>query len=166
MDPDNDGWLDIFMVNGHVYPEMGDRYRQKPLIFRNLRNGKFEEWPLLLSPLPGRGAAIGDFDNDGDLDILINNIDAPPALYENKGKPAGNWITVEASTGARITVRANGTTQFSEARSSSGYLSSSDRRMHFGLGEAPAADEIQIAYGGGRSETLKNVKANQRLSRR
>ncbi|MSV29715.1 MAG: CRTAC1 family protein [Bryobacterales bacterium] len=166
LDLDNDGWLDIFMVNGHVYPEMGGRYRQKPLIFRNLRNGKFTEWPLLASALPGRGAAIGDFDNDGDLDILINNIDASPVLYENRGKPAGNWITVEAPVGARITVRTNGMSQFGEARSSSGYLSSSDRRMHFGLGEAAAADEIQITYVGGRRETLKNVKANQRLSRR
>ena len=165
LDLDNDGWLDMLMVNGHVYPEMGEQYRQKPLIFRNLRNGKFEEWPLLPKPLPGRGAAIGDFDNDGDLDILINNIDAPPVLYENRGKPAGNWITVEAPAGAWIVVKANGMMQSSEARSSSGYLSSSDRRVHFGLGEAAVADQIQITRGAQR-ETLNNVKANQRLSRR
>jgi hypothetical protein len=88
------------------------------------------------------------------------------ALNENSGKPTGNWITIEAPAGTRITLRANGMIQFSEARSSSGYLSSSDRRTHFGLGEAAVADEIQITYGGGRRETLKNVKANQRLSRR
>jgi hypothetical protein len=163
LDLDNDGWLDIFMVNGHVYPEMGEQYRQRPLIFRNLRNGKFEEWPLLPAPLPGRGAAVGDFDNDGDLDILINNIDAPPTLYENRGKPAGNWITVEAPAGSWISVTAKGMTQSSESRSSSGYLSSSDRRLHFGLGEAAEADEIQITQGGRRRELLKNVKANQRL---
>ncbi len=166
LDLDNDGWLDILAVNGHVYPEMGSRYRQQPQIFRNLGNGKFEEWPLLPALLPGRGAAVGDYDNDGDLDILINNIDAAPSLYENRGKPAGNWITVETPAGAWITIKANGMTQTAEARSSSGYLSSSDRRVHFGLGPAAEIDEIEIAYGGGRHETLKKLKVNQRLLRR
>jgi hypothetical protein len=163
LDIDHDGWLDVFMVNGHVYPEMGSDYRQRPLAFRNLRVGRFEPWPLFPAALPARGSALGDYDNDGDLDILINNIDAAPVLYQREGKPAANWVMIDAPPGARITLRAGELTQFREIRSASGYLSTSDRRAHFGLGPVSLIDEIRIMYPSGRERALRAVKPNQHL---
>src|SRR5262249_55426159 len=145
--------------------EMGSAYRQKPLAFRNLRNGRFEEWPLFSQPLAGRGAAVGDFDNDGDLDILINNMDDRPSLYENTGHPPGNWLTVVLdgnSNGARITVRTAGITQMREIRCCSGYLSSSDRRANFGLGAAESAD-VEVVWPNGKRTNAAGVKARQFL---
>jgi hypothetical protein len=166
IDLDLDGWLDLFMVNGHVYPEVGNQYRQRPLVFRNLHDGKFEDWPLFPTPLAGRGAAIGDFDNDGDLDILINNMDGPPVLYENQGKPKGAWLMLSLeghAIGARVLVEAGGMTQLREIRGASGYLSSSDRRPHFGLGGSAMADAVEILWPNGKRQRLKSVKANQIL---
>lgn len=175
----NSGWMDIFVVNGHVYPEVdtqpaGTNYRQKPLYFRNLRNGKFAS---IVPGAPfeksytGRGAAIGDFDNDGALDILINNIDGAPVLLRNSGTPRQNWLEVllhghlrnRNALGARVSVRVGGATQMREINGASGYLSSSSRRAHFGLGASGQVDEVTIVWPNGRKRLLKNVKASQRL---
>ncbi|MGH9629173.1 MAG: CRTAC1 family protein [Bryobacteraceae bacterium] len=165
-DFDMDGWLDIFIVNGHVYPEVdtrpvGTTYRQKAMWFRNLKNGKFEEIAGFADPLAGRGAATGDFDNDGDLDIVINNIDGPPALLRNEGIPGMNWLQIGAPLGARVWVKTQGLTQMREISSASGYLSSSSRRAYFGLGSASKADEVSVSLPDGRKQTRLDVRANQ-----
>ncbi|MDQ6706887.1 MAG: CRTAC1 family protein [Acidobacteriota bacterium] len=175
----NSGWMDVFVVNGHVYPEVdtqpaGTNYRQKPLYFRNLRNGKFASTtpgaPFEKS-YTGRGAAIGDFDNDGALDILINNIDGAPVLLRNKGTPGHNWLEVllrgrprnRNALGARVFVRVGGAIQMREINGASGYLSSSSRRAHFGFGANGQVDEVTIIWPNGRKQLLNNVKTNQRL---
>ena len=180
-DFDGDGWLDILAVNGHVYPEVdnqpvGTSYRQKPLLFRNLRNGTFESigehiGAAFEKPRAGRGAALGDFDNDGDLDILINNIDGPPTLLRNDGFTAGTWLQVELigkvnrdALGARVYVRSGGITQMREISSASGYLSSSSRRAQFSLRDNPEADEVRVVWPGGATDILKGVKGNRLIT--
>ncbi|MEX2262296.1 MAG: CRTAC1 family protein [Bryobacteraceae bacterium] len=177
-DFDLDGWQDILTVNGHVYPEVdraetGTTYRQRLLLFRNLADGRFESVGDKLGAgfaalHAGRGAAVGDYDNDGDLDVLIANIDDPPALLRNTGKPAHNWLQVglepagaSSHIGARVYVTAGGLKQMREVRSQSGYLSVSDPRAHFGLGAAATADAVDVVWPDGKRVSTKNVKANQ-----
>ena len=169
-DFDNDGWLDLFEVNGHVYPEVdtrsaGSSYRQRAIVFHNLRNGKFAPMNILDEVYAGRGAAVGDFDNDGAPDILINSIDGGPVLLKTKST-SGAWLDVwvrRKPIGARIYVRAGDLIQMREITSSSGYLSSSSRWAHFGLAALDHADEVKIVWPGGKRKSLKNVRANQRL---
>jgi enediyne biosynthesis protein E4 len=175
LDLDLDGWLDIVAVNGHVYPEAdspetGTSYRQRLLAFRNSRDGKFEDTSNRLGPAfqklyAGRGSAVGDYDNDGDSDILINNIDGPPSLLRNLGKPAQNWIAVRLqgpmTLGARIYVRTGKLTQMRETTSQSGYLSTSSDRAHFGLPVDGPVDEIRVVWPGGRSQTLESVETRR-----
>lgn len=169
-DFDNDGWLDLFEVNGHVYPEVdtrsaGSSYRQKIVVFHNLRNGKFAPMNILDEVYAGRGAAVGDFDNDGAPDILINSIDGGPVLLKTKST-SGAWLDIwvrRKPIGARIYVRAGDLTQMREITSSSGYLSSSSRWAHFGLAALDHANEVTIVWPGGKRKSLKNVRVNQRL---
>lgn len=172
-DLDNDGKPDLFLVTGGIYPELQDRYRTPRVIFRNLGQGQFEE--LLGMGGPGvearhssRGCVFGDFDNDGDVDILIVNHNEPPSLLRNDLAGSNNALQIRltgvasnrSAIGARVTVRYGGNVQTQEVLSQSSYLSCNDRRLHFGLGTATEAD-IEIRWPLGRSEKLGGVAAGQ-----
>lgn len=182
-DFDNDGWPDILLTSGTVYPEVAKvspRFpaRSPRILFRNLGNGTFAEigsaaGPGIVAAHCSRGAAFGDFDNDGDIDVLIMNVNEPPTLLRNDA-PAGNhWIKLRlegtksnrSAIGARVVVRYGGKTQAQEVLSGSSFLSSSDPRLHFGLGNAKSAD-IEVCWPSGLVEHLSDVSANQFLTLR
>jgi hypothetical protein len=169
-DYDNDGVLDIFIVNGdahHLEPE-------EDTLFRGVGGGRFVDvssasGAALEVKGMGRGSAVGDVDNDGDLDLLVLNLNGPARLLRNDGGNRNNWLMIRTvgtasnrdGIGARIGVTADGVTQLRDVRSSSGYLSQSDPRAHFGLGSAKIVDRIEVRWPSGRVSTLDNVKANQ-----
>ena len=178
VDLDNDGNPDLFMVTGGVYPELAAKLPNYPMktprvIFRNLGNGKFEE--LLDNAGPGvtaahcsRGCAFGDFDNDGDIDILIVNLNEPPSLLRNDVTGDGHWLKVKlvgvksnrGAVGGRVTAQYVGKTQVQEVLSQSSFYSANDSRLHFGLGAAASADLV-IRWPNGNSEKVDNVQADQ-----
>jgi enediyne biosynthesis protein E4 len=179
-DPDNDGWLDLLVVNGHVYPQIenaypGGMYAQGMLFYRNLKDGAFAEATAaagasLTGRRASRGAAFGDYDDDGDVDVIVNNLDGPPALLRNDGgNKAGNWLSLKLTgtksnrnaVGARVTLKAGGLTQVEELHGGESYLSHSDWRIHFGLGGATVADEITIRWPSGVTEKLTKVAAKR-----
>jgi hypothetical protein len=179
-DYDNDGWLDLLIVNGHVYPQIegaypGGMYRQRKLFYRNLRNGSFadisnEVGEALKERRASRGAAFGDYDEDGDVDVIVNDLDGPPMLLRNDGgSNAGNWISLKLigtksnrnAVGARVELKAGGLTQVDEVHAGDSYLSHSDWRLHFGLGKATTVDEITIRWPSGKVEKLTGVKAGR-----
>jgi hypothetical protein len=181
VDLDNDGWPDIFYVTGNVYPELERSFakfpaRSQPIVFRNLGNGKFaqlgeEAGPALAARHCSRGCAFGDFDNDGDMDMLVMNQNEPPSLIRNDA-PAGNrWLKIQlegtksnrSAIGARVLVHYSGKVQAQERMSQTSYCSSNDPRMHFGLGPATTADVV-VHWPSGLIETLKSVPANQLLT--
>ena len=177
-DLDNDGWPDIFLVTGQVYPELEPVLPQYPrkgprIVFRNQGNATFvelndAEYPALASRHVSRGCAFGDFDNDGDLDIVIMNQNEPPSLLRNDAPPDHRWIKVRlhgtksnrSALGARVTVRSGAKVQVQELMSQSSYVSSNDPRLHFGLGSADAVD-IEVRWPLGSVESHKGVKSNQ-----
>jgi hypothetical protein len=181
-DLDNDGWPDLFVANGHVYPEVDQlsetaRYLQSKEIYRNLGDDRFAEVPLspgsdLAKPQPARGAAFGDYDNDGDIDVLVTNINSRPNLYRNDGGNRSSWIgfrLVGASSnrdaiGARVEIEAGGRTQVSEVRSGGSYLSHNDMRVHFGLGAVKRVDRVRVRWPGGKTETLAGVDAGKYIT--
>jgi hypothetical protein len=161
-----------------VYPELEKTFPQYPykgprIVFRNLGNGRFEEvieqaGPGVAARHPSRGCAFGDFDNDGDLDILIMNVNEPPSLLRNDA-PAGNhWIKLKligsksnrSAIGTRVLARYGNKVQAQHLLSQSSYLSSNDPRLHFGLGEHTSAD-VQIYWPSGGEESVKNIASNQ-----
>jgi len=192
MDIDNDGWLDILVANGHVYPEVDGTqvdaaYAEHKYLYRNLRNGQFEDLSALggsgiTTPAPARGFAIGDYDNDGNLDAIVNCVNAPPQLLRcvSSQSPPRNWIKIRVAgvksnrtgIGARIKVVAQTGTprvgakadaplaQIEEVRSCNGYYSASDLRVHFGLGDAKKADLVEIRWPSGATDTLKDLDVN------
>jgi hypothetical protein len=178
-DFDNDGWLDLFVANGHVYPEVDrlkeiSRYLQPKELYRNLGNGRFAEVAAgsgsdLVTPRAARGAAFGDYDNDGDVDVLSINVNARPNLYRNDGGNGKSWIgfrLVGSSSnrdaiGARIEIEAGGRTQIGEVRSGGSYLSHNDMRVHFGLGSARRVDRIRIRWPNGKTETLAGMDSGR-----
>ena len=180
-DFDNDGWKDIFVANGHVYPELEAQgletpYRVRNSLYRNQGNGTFAD--ISRSAGPGlelfrssRGAAFGDFDNDGDIDIVVNNQNDPPNLLRNLSRNRSNWLLIKTvgtksnrdGIGARLTVTAGKHRQIDEVRSGGSYLSQSDLRIHFGLGQALQADSIEIRWPSGQTDLLKGVSANQSI---
>ncbi len=175
LDIDNDGWKDIFMANGHVYPGIdsapgNERYRQTRSVYWNRRDGEFflisdKAGPGIQEAHTSRGIAVGDLDNDGSLEIVVINMHEPPSLLKNFG-PKGNALLVRALTasgrdaiGARITAAAGGK-QIDEVRSGGHYISQGDFRVHFGLGAATQAD-VSVRWPDGKTETFPAVKANQ-----
>jgi hypothetical protein len=180
LDFDNDGWQDIFIANGHVYSQLATQkihlsYRQPRLLYRNLRNGRFEDVSAKSGAVGdenlGRGCAFGDFDNDGDVDIIINNLDGPPTLLRNDGGNRHNWISIKclgtrsnrSAIGARVKVISGGRSQLDEVMSGSSYYSQNDLRLHFGLGSATVVELIEIGWPSGAKDVLRDVAANQFL---
>lgn len=177
MDFDNDGWPDLLIANGdgHRLSE-----KQEQLLMRNVAGPAGRRVFVDVSRSAGtyfdtrsvaRGLATGDFDNDGDLDFFVLNIDQPSVLLRNDGGNRNNWLTLQLTgttsnrdgVGARVTVRSGDFTQVAEKMSSSSYLSQNDPRLHFGLGQRTKVDEVIIRWPGGKTQTLKEVKANQFL---
>ena len=181
-DYDNDGWKDIFLANGHVYAQIGDgklhvSYKEPKILYRNLRNGRFEDISSkagvsALPPQVGRGCAFGDFDNDGDVDIVINNLDGPPSLLRNDGGNRNNWLMVKctgtrsnrSAIGTRVRVLTGERAQIDEVMSGSSYYSQNDLRLHFGLGGASKADLIEVLWPSGIKESFRDIEANQLLA--
>lgn len=170
LDYDHDGVLDVFIANGdahHLEPEEDTLFRGaggRPFVDVSAASGSAFKLKAV-----GRGSAAGDFDGDGDLDLLVLNLNGPARLYRNDGGNRGNWIMVRTvgtagnrdGIGARIRVKSGGTTQVRDIRSSSGYLSQSDPRAHFGVGKSKKVDRIEVRWPSGRTSTLDNVKVNQ-----
>jgi hypothetical protein len=181
VDLDNDGWPDLFWVTGSTFPEVERKHPEFPhktprVLFRNLGGGRFEELldgagPAVAEAHASRGVAFGDFDNDGDLDILIMNINEPPSLLRNDLGGTGHCLKVKlvgtrsnrSAIGAVVTATYGGRRQAQAVLASSGYLSCNDRRVHFGLGSASTAD-LEIVWPSGLRESLKGVSADQLIT--
>jgi len=177
LDYDNDGWLDLFMVNGHVYPqvdrhEWGTSFAERPLLFHNVPDGKgrkFEYVPAvkgtgLAEAIPARGAAFGDLFNDGKIDVVVNPIDGPPVLLRNVNPDRHHWVEMNLvggpksprdATCATVYLTANGMRQRQDVLASGSYIGANDRRPHFGLGDATDAGSAEIHWPSGAKETVK-----------
>jgi enediyne biosynthesis protein E4 len=171
LDYDNDGWLDIFVANGHVYPgvdqqDWGTTFAQRPLLFRNLNGRKFQEVPAnpdsgLAVLVAARGAAFGDLFNDGHIDVVMNVIDSAPVLLRNVVKNSNHWVTLKLvggvksprdAIGTKVFVTAAGARQRGDVFSGGSYASTSDPRLHFGLGPADTVDKVEIFWPSGTKE--------------
>ncbi len=180
-DFDNDGWKDIFIANGHVYSQLATRkhhitYKQRRTLYRNLGNGRFADvsasvGPGILAEHAGRGCAFGDLDNDGAVEIVVNNIDAPPSLLRSDAAGRNNSLLVKcigtrsnrSAIGARVTVVEGGRTRIDEVMSGSSYYSQNDFRLHFGLGQALKADRVEVRWPSGGKESFDDVPANHQI---
>ena len=179
-DLDLDGDEDLVVANGHIYPqvdrhpELGATYAQRSLLLENLGSGRFRDASGSAGPgfepaRASRGLAPGDYDNDGDLDLLISNLDAPPTLLRNDTPRRGSWITLILEVppgegtviGSLVRVKAGGRTLIRDAASSSSYLSVQDPRLHFGLGDARRVDRLEVRWPDGTRTELSDVGAGQ-----
>jgi len=178
-DFDNDGWPDLFVANGHVYPQVdalaaGAKYRQRKLVFLNQRDGTFADisnsvGPALTIPQPSRGTAFGDLDNDGRIDVVVENIDGSPMILHNEGSSSNHWITFQLvgthsnrlALGAKVRVVAGSISQIDEVRSGGSYLSQNDLRVHFGLGSADKVDRVEVRWPSGSTQVLQNLECDR-----
>ena len=179
VDVDNDGWPDIFLVNGHVYPEVEKLtteagYAQRKVLYHNLRNGRFADvsdqaGEAIMQPNASRGAAVGDYDNDGDMDILINSVNGPPELLRADSSNKNTWIKIKTigvksnrdGIGARIKLLTADGSQIDEVRSGGSYYSQNDLRVHFGLGQSQRVKAIEIRWPSGQVDRLTDLAVNQ-----
>lgn len=181
-DFDNDGDKDLFMASGHVFPEIDQlgidvRARDRSILFENTGDGKFKDisdvaGPAIAERHSARGVAFGDLDNDGSIEILVNNQNESPSLLKAAAAPRGNWILVSlrgvqsnrSAIGAKVRLTAGGRTQLSEVRSGGSYISQSDLRLHFGLGGAKVVDRLEIEWPSGAKQVETGIEPNQILS--
>jgi hypothetical protein len=184
-DYDNDGWQDLLVANGHIYPQLdplswGTTYKQRLLLFRNVNAKLFEvgssAGAALYEPRSARGSSVGDYDNDGDLDVLINNLDDPPTLLRNDGaNKAGRWLSVKLmgdpkqkcprdAIGSVVFCTANGRRMRGEVASGRSYNSQSDLRVHFGLGAATKVDKLEVRWANGKTESIAVNSVDQMVT--
>jgi enediyne biosynthesis protein E4 len=183
LDYDNDGWADLMQINGHVYPEIaghdvGQTYKNPRIVYRNMGNGQFKDVSSVMGPgisehFSSRGAAFGDYDNDGDVDVLILNMNDLPSLLRNDGGNKQNWIKIKligtkcnrTAIGARVRVVTGEHAQMDEVHSGSSVMSQGDLRLHFGIGKVETVDLIEVKWPTtGKLERFPQVKANQILT--
>ena len=178
-DPDNDGFQDILYVSGHVYPELqrihsDTTYREPRVLYRNLGNGRFEQVSQLAgsaitTPSTGRGCAFGDFNNDGCIDVVVNNQNASPSLLKVGRLNSNHWINIKlvgtksnrSAIGARVRCVSGSLTQIDEIRSGGSYLSQNDLRIHFGLGKNSKIDLLEIKWPSGVTDQLRGIAIDQ-----
>ncbi len=178
-DFDNDGWKDLLLVNGHVYPEVDRlkidiRYKDRPILYRNLGDGRFvdiseQSGPALVERHASRGAAFGDIDNDGSIEVVVNQQNEPPGLLKVERKCQNHWAIVKlvgkapnrSAIGARIKLTAGGRVQADEVRSGGSYLSQNDLRLHFGLESATSIDRLEIKWPNGCHQDLRHLQADR-----
>jgi enediyne biosynthesis protein E4 len=179
VDLDNDGWLDLITATGHVYPQVdtlpsGAGYREPKVLLLNQQNGTFcdasdQAGPALMEKRVARGLAVGDLFNDGNMDVVIGDLDGGPMVLRNHGVPGRHWVSFELAgtksnrlaLNARIKIVAGGVTQTDEIHSGGSYLSQNDLRVHFGLGAAAKIERVEIHWPSGKVETLSNLAADQ-----
>jgi hypothetical protein len=177
-DFDNDGWPDLILVNGHVYPEvekfaLGSSYREPRLLYHNEGDGKFREisasaGPGITTPSASRGLAVGDLWNEGRISVVVNNMNAPPSLLVNSIRSPNHWVAFRAvgthsnrdGIGARISVKAGKRTLVDEVRSGSSYISQNDLRVHFGLGAAATIEDVRVRWPNGPEENFGTMSAD------
>ncbi len=182
IDYDNDGWPDILQVDGHVYPSIdqhnvGQTFLEPRIVYRNLGNGKFQEvskemGPGITARHSSRGCAFGDYDNDGDIDVVVNNMNEIPSLLRNDGGNSNNWIKVKligtkcnrTAIGARVRVVTGKHSQMDEVHSGTSVMSQSDLRLHFGVGQAKKIDRLEVTWPTTQKiETFTDLDPNQIL---
>jgi hypothetical protein len=174
----NQGWPDIFMVNGHVYPQVdtvptGPRYREPMVLLENQRDGTFKDiskdaGPAIQTPRVSRGLAIGDLFNDGQLEAVVENLVGRPTILRPQGGARHHWICVQLegvkanrlALNARIRATAGRLVQLDEVRSGGSYLSQSDLRVHFGLGDHQKVDKVEVLWPNGKVESIPNLAAD------
>ena len=179
LDFDNDGWPDIFISNGHVYPEvekqkLGSTYQEPRILYHNDGTGKFVDisdaaGPGITTPRAGRGSAVGDLWNDGRMSIVVSNMNASPSLLVNQTRSANHWIGIKTvgtksnrdGLGAHVTVKAGARTLVDEVRSGTSYASNSDPRVHFGLAAATKVDWVQIRWPSGLVERFNDLAVDK-----
>jgi enediyne biosynthesis protein E4 len=179
VDWQNNGWPDLFLVNGHVYPqvdsvEIGTKYQEPMLLFENQRNGTFKNisklvGPTIQVPRVGRGVACGDLFNDGRMEMVVETLKGEPLILQAQGGPANHWINFQLegtksnrlALNARIKATAGDLVQTGELVSGGSYLSQNDLRIHFGLGTHDRVDKVEIVWPNGRVETLTNLSADR-----